>query len=337
MDRNPAHRCLVDDKGLQLRKGPAMECCALRPASRYPRANMRQILQRYRPLRAFGLRNNPFGEVVVYPCRKAVFLPYELSQAAAGTVGPFPLELAPQAPMPIAHVLDRLAGMGLAVAIYRNIGHPQVNAHHAFHVARVGYFNLAPSEQIPRAVDQRQIRLAPLRSEQRALPIAAEERDRLPPVERPDRDFLLAAVEGQDAIIVGHRTVWAKRALNLAIQLVGIRYLRNAPHHHLRGKPERLAGVLVHQLVNRKLPKGLGLPCRQTHRVTRLIRPLKRALQSVSLLRSRLQLQLDCEPHNMRSILHSEHPCNSGLKPLKRGAPPTAKARGFPRLKASIL
>ncbi len=52
--------------------------------------------------------------------------------------------------------------------------------------------------------------------------------------------------------------------------------------------------------------------------------------------------RLPCNPSRQgasyRTILrHIERPCNSGLKPLKRGAPPTAKARGFPRLKAGYI
>src|SRR6185295_16922942 len=65
VDHHTVQLSFVADKGTQLRECPGVECCALRPPSPRPRADMRQIFQRNRTLRAFGLRNNPFGETVV--------------------------------------------------------------------------------------------------------------------------------------------------------------------------------------------------------------------------------------------------------------------------------
>jgi hypothetical protein len=66
MDRHTAQLSFINDKPTELREGPGVECCALGPLSPHPRANVRQILQHNRPLRAFGLHNNPFGETVVH-------------------------------------------------------------------------------------------------------------------------------------------------------------------------------------------------------------------------------------------------------------------------------
>ena len=107
MDRHPAQLRFIGEKGTQLGEGPAMECCALRPASRYPRANVRQILQRNRPLCAFGLRNNPFREGMVHPGGKAVLLSRQLVQTSATPVGTLSLQLLTQPPMAIAHLLHR--------------------------------------------------------------------------------------------------------------------------------------------------------------------------------------------------------------------------------------
>jgi hypothetical protein len=57
----------------------------------------------------------------------------------------------------------------------------------------------------------------------------------------------------REAVIVGNRAVWLERALCLAIQLVGIRDFGNTAHRQLRCKAERLAHVLIGQLVDGKL------------------------------------------------------------------------------------
>jgi hypothetical protein len=74
VNRHAAQLSFVDDKPPELRERPGVECCALRPASPHPRANVCQILQHNRPPRAFGLRNNPFGETVVHIFGKAALL-----------------------------------------------------------------------------------------------------------------------------------------------------------------------------------------------------------------------------------------------------------------------
>ena len=67
---------------------------ALWPASPDPRADVRQILQRYRPLRAFGRRYELFRDDVVGVGGKAAFLPGKAAQAPPCSVRAFALELA---------------------------------------------------------------------------------------------------------------------------------------------------------------------------------------------------------------------------------------------------
>ena len=127
MDWNARARRLVHDKGAQLKECPAMECCALRRASRDPRANDLEIFKRYRPLRAFSRRNNPFTEVVVHPCGKAPLLAGELPQAAAGALATFALQLVSEAAMLVANMLKRLALVQRAVTIGGNVRYAQIN------------------------------------------------------------------------------------------------------------------------------------------------------------------------------------------------------------------
>src|SRR6266542_3306377 len=131
MHRNTTAQRLISDIRLQLRESPGVECCALRPSSPRPRANMRQIFDGNCPLCAFGLRNNPFGEAVVDMFGEPGFLPSKHAQSTAASQGAELLQLIPESPVSIAHVLDRLARMDFPIAIDRDIRHTQVDTQNA--------------------------------------------------------------------------------------------------------------------------------------------------------------------------------------------------------------
>jgi hypothetical protein len=75
---------LVANELPQLSKGPIAVSCSLRFPNRRPRANVRQIFQRNRPLRAFGLRNKLLCNAMVCILLKAVLFTRQLSQMAFG-------------------------------------------------------------------------------------------------------------------------------------------------------------------------------------------------------------------------------------------------------------
>ena len=87
MHWNASTQRLIGDKGLELCEAPGVECCALRPTSLDPRANVGQIFDGYSTLRAFGLRNNPFGDHMVDVFSKSSFLARKDTQAAATMLG----------------------------------------------------------------------------------------------------------------------------------------------------------------------------------------------------------------------------------------------------------
>src|SRR5215213_7205798 len=103
-----------------------MEGCALRLTSLDPRANVRQVFDGYSTLRAFGLRNNPFGDHMVDVFCEPSFLSSQHLQTAAAAHCTEPLQLIPEPTMAIAHVFDRLARMDCAIAIDSDIGHTQI-------------------------------------------------------------------------------------------------------------------------------------------------------------------------------------------------------------------
>jgi hypothetical protein len=252
-----------------------------------------------------------------------------LVQAAFGRFRADLLERLAAVCIPLAAALDLLTRKRLAVTIGCQIHNAQIDAKCAFGVNRFRRFDLAGNEQIPLASDERQIGFSALCSKQFALTLATDERDRLPPVECPDRDFRPLEVVGQDAIVVGDRAMGLKRALCLAIELIGIRDFADTTNRQLRCQAECLTYRLIGQFVDRKLAKRPAPPCHLTDVVARGVGRLKRAAQRISLFRRWKQLDGGGQSHIM-SMSQSERPCKYALKRAEawRFLPPLKRA-GF--------
>jgi hypothetical protein len=78
---------------------------------------MRQIFDGYSTLRAFGLRNNPFGDHMVDVFGKSGFLARKDTQATATMLRALFLQLVSEPTLPIAHVLDCAPAVDVAIAI----------------------------------------------------------------------------------------------------------------------------------------------------------------------------------------------------------------------------
>gem|GEM_PF-6853653 len=112
---------------------------------------------------------------------KAALLTGQLPQAATATECAELLQLVPEPPVAVAHVLDRLPRMRLTVAIGRNVPDAQIDTERAVNINRIWRFNLARRKQIPVAAHECQIGFAAPGSEQLALPLTTDERYGLPP------------------------------------------------------------------------------------------------------------------------------------------------------------
>jgi len=113
---------------------------------------MRQIFDGNRALRAFGLRNNPFGENVVDVFSESGFLSGKDAQAATAPQRAVPLELVAQAPVTIAHVLDRPPAVDFPITIDGDVRHAQIDAQHIVNINRAGasISQVANTYQYPR-------------------------------------------------------------------------------------------------------------------------------------------------------------------------------------------
>ena len=77
---------LILDKGAQLPERPARESSTLLPSSPHPLANVPELFQPYRLLRAFGKLDKLFADYVVGVASEPPFFARKLLQAASGGV-----------------------------------------------------------------------------------------------------------------------------------------------------------------------------------------------------------------------------------------------------------
>lgn len=282
MDPYAQQLSLIGDKASQLRECPTMQRGALRPSSPHPRSDMRQILQRNRPLRAFHLRHDLLTQIVIDPCSKPPFLSRKRTQAAAAAQRSFLLQLLAQPPMAIAHVLDRFRLMDNTIGIGCDVGHTQINTYGVGYRLWFLWHNFRRGEQIPLATNEHKITFANAVGQQRALVFAANERNRLASLNCPDRDSI--SLVGKNAIIKGNRAKWLEGAFGFPIQLVGVRNFGNAAHHKLSRQTKCFFGVVVRQLVNAELLELACIPGDIAYRVTSSVGTFKCLAQQRGLL-----------------------------------------------------
>src|SRR5207249_2064232 len=144
--------------------------------------------ERNRPLRAFGFGNQPLADLVISIFLKASLAASKLAQTPFGRLRCDRLECLTTCLIPLAAAFDVLARKRFTVAVGCQSDDPQIDAQDTFDIDRFGRFNLAAYKQIPLATDQREIGFTALGGKQFALAFATDERDRLPPVQCPDRN-----------------------------------------------------------------------------------------------------------------------------------------------------
>lgn len=258
------------------------------------------------------------------------FLTSQLAQASATVLGAQALQFHAQPPVAIAHVLDRFARMRLAVTIGGDVRHTEINAKHTVNVLRVKRLNVACDQQIPRATVEQQIAFTVARGKQRPLPFAAEERNRLPSVERPDRNERVGQRKREDPVIVGNTGARAKRAFRRFVTLVGIAHFRERAYRHLRRKTKCCTHILIARLLQGELAKCMRVPGDIAYVVARGVRSRKRALQGIGLFWRRLQLQLCSEFHLLKYSTDRTFVQVLDERRSSGGVHPAAEAGGLP-------
>jgi hypothetical protein len=264
IDRNDRHtrpQRFVADKRSQLAEGPiAVSCSLLWPSNPRPLTNAREVFQCNRPLCALGLGNQPLADHVVGVFLKAPLTAFQLAQAPFGRPGSDFLQRLPPIRVPLTAALNPFAAEALAVRVNCQVDDTHINSKRAVNVKQVGLVDITGGKQGELPVDQAQIRFTTSGCQQRLLALAAHKPDRLSLVHCPDRDVRTFQVPGEVPVIKGNCRRGLEGALVFAIQLVGIGDFGDAAYRQLRANLERLAHVLIDQLLQGELAKGAGCP-----------------------------------------------------------------------------
>ena len=218
--------------------------------------------------------------------------PLRRAQPAPGRARVLALELAAQASVAVANVLDMRAAVGRAVTIDGDVRHAKINAQHAVNFVRRRLVYDADGKQVEHALAVHEIGFAASRGQQRELAVAAHKRDRLPPVECPDRDAPVVDVPPQNPVVVGNRAVLGVRTLFVAIEPVAVADLGQHADDQLRRQAEPCAQLAIAALLEIIGAKGLLVPGKRARGVGSRIGRFKRALERVSLSRRWLELHL---------------------------------------------
>lgn len=322
---NACDKRLIQHKHLQLIERPRMQNRSLLSPDPYPITNSSQLLDCYSASGAFGIRNNLLTNYVVYMVGKALFFVAQFLQATVRRSRTELLKFAAKAPLPMSHALYFAAIVALAIGVCSYVGYSEIHPEKVIYIAWLGSFYVARSCQIKLPTMVQQIRFSLPILQEHLLAHTAFEGDMLPTVGRPDRDSLLNDVPGKKPVIVGEGSMLAERALDLFVKLVGIHDLGYGANHHLGGQGKALAGFVVYDLVQRRLPELLMLPRLLADPVAGPVSGFERLSQQRALFAYN-DLDFGCQLHYASIVEHKAPLCQqlarllSWLKPEVSGA-----------------
>src|SRR5262249_45409523 len=154
---------------LQIVKRPTMQGGSLGLLNRYPVANALQVFQGNAALSALSLCHDAFADAMVGVARKTMLFTCQLFQAPFGGFGAFLLQLATQAAVAVADVVDVVGAVDFAIAVGGEVDNAAINAQVALDLLRDWLLNVASGQQIPLATMEPQVTFALLMLEQVAL------------------------------------------------------------------------------------------------------------------------------------------------------------------------
>src|SRR5262249_22149862 len=119
--------CFVTDLLLQIVKRPAMQDGSLGLLNRYPVADALEVFQGDAALSALSLCHDAFADAMVGVARKTMFLTGQALQAPFGRFGAFLLQLATQATVAVADVVDGVGAVDFAIAVGGEVDNAAIN------------------------------------------------------------------------------------------------------------------------------------------------------------------------------------------------------------------
>lgn len=327
LNRDARPLCLVEHKAFQLVKRPAVQTTALSFTSPYPDSNSAQVFQSDPTSGAFGSTNYLLRNCVIHVSREPLFFPTTTAHQPFGSLGALLLEFAPKAHVSRSVVVHGRAREPFPVRGVGNRHKTEVNPNpfNNLHLFFVRDINGREKEPFLISVDQ--VGLTSLKSDQLSVMVSANKGNFQATVKRPDAGEALVHVPGQNAEIIRDRSVLAKGALRIVVNLVGVGNLGVQSDDDLSRQRKLIANRSIERFVQVVLTKLFDLPSQFTETVTGLVGRFQSAQESVRLLGRWLKFylrgQLDAACFN--SILETMQP----KKYETLAIPPTPKGVGF--------
>jgi len=119
---------------------------------------------------------------------------------------------------------------------------------------------------------------------QAALTFAHRDWDTLPPAKRPDAHLAVVKIVGKHPAVVREAAPDRKRIARVGVGPVGIGYLGNSLHGHLRRKLKALSGFVIDDLADAILAKRAVVPRLSADPAARLVGALQGRKQRLALL-----------------------------------------------------
>lgn len=268
---------LVGHKLAQLEEGPTMQPCSLSAASSYPVPDALQIFKGNPTTGVFRRLHKLLGDTVIHIFGKALLFASKFLEAATAGLRTFALQPIAQAAVTKAHVLNGAPMVYRAIRVGSDVDDAKVNAKKIarFNLRRL--FNVAGLEQVELASAVDKVTLTAQTFNQFALLFTANKRHLLATVHCPDRDGRLGEFVGHEPVIERESTVRPKRALGIAVKLVGIRDFGKDTHGNICAQAELLTHGTITQVMQGELAEGARLPCLLANVVTGSVYSFQRA------------------------------------------------------------
>jgi len=297
--RDTCPSCFVVDKLTQLKERPAMQCGSLTLSNRYPGADAFEVFQGNSASSALSVFHDALADRMIHISGKTRFLLGSLLQTAFGRLSSLGLQLLAESAVAMTYIVYLRRRVHMAVGVYSNVRHSQVNAHHVSDINRLRLLNLAGGKEVELAVNQRKVCFSVSVTQKGILPGTTDKGHFLTATQAPDGDPSIGQTPVENSIIVGDRPVFLEPSSHLVVKPVSIGYLTDAPHHDLSRQGERSSCLSIGEFVELILTKGLGLPCRAADGVASGIGHLQGLTQQPGLSFIRKQFDLGRQLHGL--------------------------------------
>jgi hypothetical protein len=296
-DENSHQPSLVLDKLAELVKRPGVLLPPLAFANRDAVSDMCQVFQGNTSTAVFGLRNNTLGYNVIDMGSKASFLFGTFLEKPLRRLRIFGLKFGAKFGMALSQPVDLSPRVNLPIGIGSDINDAKVNSKKLGRVACWRFLNLTGLKQVEAAILINQVGFSTEKPKQLQLTRPGDKRYLQATIKRPDGNKLVGCLPGENTLVVSDAPLPVESPLDAPVKLIGIRHLCQNPDHDLSGKVEAAPKVVIKQVVQVILTKGLCFPSTLADIVGSIIHSLKRFQQRLVLLFSQCQFNLSYQFH----------------------------------------